>query len=99
VDSPDGEGTVFRVLLPVAASGEVAVSGAPASVQAPSQLAGTILLVEDEAMVGAFMTELLGGWGLAVVRASDGIDAERRLADGETRIDVVLTDQTMPGMT
>ena len=50
-------------------------------------------------MVGAFMAELLGGWGLDVVRASDGLDAGRWLADAATRIDVVLTDQTMPGMT
>jgi CheY-like chemotaxis protein len=82
---------------PTAATSRRAARSRPR--RAPARLAGTVLLVEDEAMVGAFMAELLGGWGLDVVRASDGIDAERRLADGETRIDVVLTDQTMPGMT
>jgi len=52
-------------------------------------------------MVGAFMSELLAGWGLQVTHCADPLEVERLLADAGTgpRIDLVLTDQTMPGLT
>ena len=49
-------------------------------------------------MVGAFMAELLSGWGLQVDLCIDPREAERRLATSAA-IDLLLTDQTMPGMT
>ena len=58
-----------------------------------------MLLVEDEAIVGAFMTELLAGWGLDVDLCTDPLEAERRLVEQPAAIDLLLTDQTMPGMT
>ena len=54
---------------------------------------------EDEAIVGAFMAELLAGWGLDVDLCTDPREAERRLAERPAAIDLLLTDQTMPGMT
>jgi CheY-like chemotaxis protein len=98
VDPVEPRGTSFRVLLPPAQSlPEHAVAGAvePA---APGALAGRVLLVEDEAMVAAFMSELLAGWGFEVVHCDDPLDVEQLLARG-VAFDVVLTDQTMPGLT
>jgi PAS domain S-box-containing protein len=100
VDSTPGQGSVFRVLLPPAqsrAGSEVAAPGA--APQPPPGLRGRVLLVEDQAMVGAFMSELLGGWGLAVTLCRHAIDAQHRFAADPDAFDVVITDQTMPRLT
>jgi len=96
VEDRPGGGTRFAVLLPSLAP---LASSAPAAPSAKSILSGRVLLVEDEAMVGAFMSELLVGWGLQVTLHADPVAAERLLADPAAPIDLVLTDQTMPGMT
>ena len=103
VDTAPGKGTTFRVLLP-ALEGEVdAAAPAPAE-QARRKplrqtLEGRVLLVDDEQMVGEFMAELLGGWGLQVTVRRSPVEAERWLAADPSRVDLVLTDQTMPKMT
>ena len=58
-----------------------------------------MLLVDDEKMVGEFMAELLGSWGLEVSVRRNPVEAERWLAEDPARVDLVLTDQTMPKMT
>jgi len=98
VDAVEPHGTRFRVLLPAAASAPLAPIEPPLAAKT-SPLAGRVLLVEDESMVAAFMTELLGGWGFDVVHCGDALRAEDRVCDGDERFDVVLTDQTMPGLT
>jgi PAS domain S-box-containing protein len=102
VRSAPGRGSSFRVLLP-AAEQEAAVEealppGRPAASTNPP-LAGRVLLVEDEASVSGFMQDLFAGWGLEVVLEHDPLAAARRLdAPGES-FALLLTDQTMPGMT
>ena len=100
VDSAPGEGTVFRVLLPAAAVPPEAAVAPSTPPSAPVQvLRGRVLLVEDQAMVGAFMSELLGGWGLAVTLCRDPVEAQRRVAAEPDAFDLVITDQTMPRLT
>ena len=86
VDPAEPTGTVFRVLLPLAAASgaEAALPGQPATASA-DRLKGRVLLVEDEAMVAAFMAELLAGWGLDVEHCTDPHEAERRLAERRPR--------------
>ncbi|HEY0884838.1 MAG TPA: response regulator, partial [Ramlibacter sp.] len=70
-----------------------------AAVRAPAALQGRVLLVEDEAMVSEYMVDLLTGWGLDVVLERDPLAAAARLESGGERFDLLLTDQTMPGLT
>jgi PAS domain S-box-containing protein len=98
IDAVEPHGTRFRVLLPPATTAPLSPVEHPHA-PGPAALAGRILLVEDEAMVAAFMAELLAGWGFDVTHCSDPLEAEDCLAGAGSRFDVVLTDQTMPGRT
>ncbi|HEY1226495.1 MAG TPA: response regulator, partial [Ramlibacter sp.] len=102
VSSTPGQGSSFRVLLPAAGqeltAAGTAETGAAAEDPVPA-LSGRVLLVEDEAIVSAFMQDQLRAWGLDVVLDDDPLSAARRLADPGHAFDLLLTDQTMPGMT
>lgn len=99
--SGDGRhGTRFRVCLPLSAAPHASVPTPGESMDA-AVLArrGHVLVVEDEAMVGEFMTELLSGWGLEVTLHRDPREALRWFEQDGRDIDLVITDQTMPGLT
>jgi DNA-binding NtrC family response regulator len=57
------------------------------------------MVVDDEAMVGEFMSELLSGWGIEVVLQRDPLQALAWLEDPAHALDLVITDQTMPQLT
>jgi hypothetical protein len=78
VDPVEPHGTRFRVLLPPARR-RAARDRARRDEPPPRRLAGHVLLVEDEAMVAAFMAELLGGWGFEVTHCGDPLEVEERL--------------------
>ena len=100
VESGRGQGTTFRVLLPLAILAEDdQAAGAGDSIAPRAALTGRVLLVEDEQSVLGFMHELLQGWGLTVVGAQDPAEALQQFSLDPDRYDLVLTDHTMPGMT
>jgi CheY-like chemotaxis protein len=103
VETSLGKGATFRVLLPALEGGpEMAAAQSPGTERARplrDALDGRVLLVDDEQLVGEFMAELLGGWGLEVTVRRDPVEGKRWLAEDPARVDLVLTDQTMPSMT
>jgi PAS domain S-box-containing protein len=103
VQTRPGGGTTFRVMLPLAGEAQArepqAVRPARHAVARAGSLGGRILLVEDQAMVGEFMSELLGNWGLEVTRYEDPLDALDWLRVADNALDLLITDQTMPRMT
>jgi len=101
VQTRPGLGTEFRVLLPLASPVlvEPPRGHVPSAVTAPfPRLSGRVMVVEDDPMVGDFMREMLGGWGLDVLLLRDSVAAAAWIEDGANLLDLLITDQTMPGL-
>ncbi len=97
VKSAPGSGTVFRVVFP-AAAGTVPVEPPARPSRPVPGGSGTVLLVDDEAVVRRATRRVLERAGYAVVEATHGgeaVDAVRRDPGGIT---AVVLDVTMPVM-
>ncbi len=98
VASEPGKGSTFTLYLPVA---DVIASALPAPVpatRAQRDRARLILVVDDDPVVRKATRRLLERRGFVVVEAHDADTAVDVLA-GDTTIDVVLSDHSMPGRT
>ena len=95
VESAPECGATFRIALPIATGTVEALEETVAS-QVFVQGFETVLLVEDDAGVRATASSILHRHGYTVFEAHDAAEA-LRLADGGTRIDLLLTDVVMPG--
>jgi signal transduction histidine kinase/FixJ family two-component response regulator len=98
--SAPGQGTTAEILLPVApvaaeASGPAAVEP---SVPAPSGRRLTVLAVDDDPLVLMGLSLVLEDQGHEVIEAYSGRQA-LDLLEANPAVDVVVTDQAMPGMT
>jgi CheY-like chemotaxis protein len=99
VESEPGHGASFTVYIPSLADEPVAREPAPAEGGSLADERGgteTILLVEDEVALLAFIELVLAEAGYTVVSASDGEDALARMNGTEAAIDLVVTDSMMP---
>ena len=59
----------------------------------------TVLVVDDEALVREMLRTVLEGEGLTVLEAGDGREGLERYKSDHGRIDLVILDLNMPGMT
>ncbi len=96
VESEPGVGSTFRVLLPKIKTGieEERVSGV--------QTCGgreRILFVDDEQMLVEWGEAVLERLGYTVTAVTDSKEAVNIFSAGPSRFDLVITDQTMSGMT
>ncbi len=96
VETELGQGSLFRVLLPLSSKEGGAGPGPGGTLALPGGRE-RILLVEDDPAVRDFAVTLLAGLGYQVTAASDGIEAraivEREGLDG---FQLLLTDVVMP---
>ena len=94
--SAPGQGSTFAVYLPrVEADVDEPVPSTPALTVAPD--AATILVVEDEPWLRDIALKVLTKGGYRVLVAGDALEA-RAIAHGVARIDLLLTDVVMPGL-
>lgn len=104
VESSEGAGTTFQLLLPLHTAGpeESVVEAAPkAKVLENLSGQGHILLVEDEDAVRLFAARALQDKGYRVTQARDGFEALELLQKEPTDrvpFDLLLSDVVMPGM-
>jgi PAS domain S-box-containing protein len=99
IESREGEGTSIHILLPAAAPPEdAAEASGPAGTEAtqPTGAGATILVIDDDDDVRAFLGNSLEGMGHRVLAAASGEEGLRCASDGG--LDLALIDYAMPGM-
>ncbi len=97
VESEPGQGTSFRLYLPVA---DAAVpESRPSKPDPEHQGKETVLVVDDDAPVRRFTAAALRSYGYRVIEAADG-DLALAICESEKgQIALVITDVIMPGIT
>jgi signal transduction histidine kinase/CheY-like chemotaxis protein/multisubunit Na+/H+ antiporter MnhE subunit len=97
VDSTLGEGSTFRLLLPVL-NQKVASDGEEVDQQAFDGYGLTILLAEDEDSVRRFITMTLEDADCTVLTATNGAEAIAIYQDAADLVDILISDVVMPTM-
>ncbi len=95
LESAEGVGSTFCVMLPVSGASEVVVA-LDALPPADPQFRGKVLVVDDEEDVRVVAEKILAMEGYEVVLAEDGDEAVRLYQESAGGVDVVLLDLTMP---
>jgi len=90
-----GVGTTIEMWIPVAKE-EVAAATTRETLGRLASGAGTVLLVDDEDVIRNTTSQMLADMGYTVIEASSAKEAEPHLSD--PRVDLILTDHLMPGM-
>ncbi len=97
VESMLGDGTTFQILLPLAEEG--VAQAEPAVTESAGRGRELVMLVEDEVHVAAMTAHALERLGYEVASCDDPQDALDIFNEHPEAWDVVVTDQTMPGLT
>jgi signal transduction histidine kinase/CheY-like chemotaxis protein len=96
VESEEGVGTTFHVYLPIASSTEPVAESSQTST--PLGTGQHIYVVDDEEIVGRFVRLALKGVGYQVETFHSADLCLEALRNERGQCDLLLTDQTMPGM-
>jgi PAS domain S-box-containing protein len=100
VETAPGRGSCFQLLFPVAAAtaGAAAVAGPAAVFDGVAGAGQQIWVVDDTPAVARYITELLCDWGYRVRSFDDPLQLLAAFRAEPMAVDLVLTDQTMPGI-
>lgn len=94
---PDGRGSVFSIHLPAVDAAEATADDDDA-VRLGEGDAASILLVDDEESVRAYLKLVLEEAGCTVTEAADGLEALERWDECGGLFDALVTDVSMPRM-
>ncbi|MFK5956166.1 MAG: PAS domain-containing protein [Planctomycetota bacterium] len=97
VESELGQGTTFRLCLPIAAEQDLPAGKKPISVE-NWKGSGLVLMVDDDETVLQLGKEMLSRLGFEVVQALDGAEALEKFRNHRRELRLVLLDLTMPGI-
>ena len=95
VESAPGRGTRVEVFFPAA---PLALPREPEEKGAPFQGRGTILVVDDEPLVGNLARDALESFGFRIFLARSGEEALEIFRREGGKIDLVVLDRVMPGL-
>ncbi|ARN19164.1 hybrid sensor histidine kinase/response regulator [Piscinibacter gummiphilus] len=95
VRSEMGRGTTVTLFLPASNAVPSVATATPLATPVPTR-SGTVLLVEDDALVRGLTAQALEDCGFSILVASSGPDA-LAIAASRQDIDAVLSDVVMPG--
>ncbi len=99
VESSPGKGASFEILLPEAIEEPEEAVAETAADNSRVRLDGfMILTVDDETQFRSYCNELLNDAGAEVVSCYSGIQALGRYARDGVEFDLIITDQSIPGM-
>jgi PAS domain S-box-containing protein len=96
LESTVGNGTTATLWLPIADEPAAVAEPKPAMAEAGSS--ATILVVDDDPLIAMSTVEMLEDLGHRAIECNSAAQAIKILKDG-LDIDLMLTDQAMPGMT
>ncbi len=96
VESKPGQGTVFRVYLPV--TGAAAASTAVQEAEIAAGAIGTIMVVEDDPALRKLVVTILKSAGYQVFETASGQEAILLSEKLGGPIDILLSDVVMPGL-
>ncbi len=94
IDSQVGQGTSFRIYLPVASSAPDALH--PVELPPIEGGAETILVAEDDESVRNLTCNMLEQFGYTVIQAEDGEDAVRKFMANRDAVQLLILDVIMP---
>lgn len=106
VESRVGKGSTFHLYFPVAVDDLIGAARQPGEKDAvesgepsPASSRTRILFVDDEFAVTRLASKILPKYGIAVVTENDSRKALEIFREGAMDFDLLVTDQTMPGLT
>lgn len=100
VESIIGKGTVFSILLPLSATDAAAALAVAPYPNNKRTLQGIrIMVVDDERAMTAMLQESLSMEGAQVTAFNSPVEAMRVFEIDPNQFDMVITDETMPGLT
>lgn len=99
VESRLGQGSRFQLLFPIAAPPDTSGGVQPSKASTRAGLGQQIWVVDDEPAVARYLGELLEDWGYQARLFNDPSDLLAAFAGEKNQVDLVITDQTMPGLT
>lgn len=91
-----GHGTTFTIWLPF--SGETTVTPAEVAAAPPRGHGQTVMIVDDETALVAVAEEMLAELGYEPIGFTSSVAALDKFREAPQRIDIVLTDETMPAL-
>lgn len=94
--SQPGEGTTFRILIPVVDKAKAVSTVEPTSIESSDSSDSTLLLVDDEDSIRNATEIILRRKGFTVESAANGTEALEIFKANPAKFDIIVTDQSMP---